>query len=346
MNKKAFTLIELVAILALISLIATLTFRVVTNRIKNSQERLYNSLISDLKKAGENYMNDNSEIDRYHLNTMCISIEELQTKNYLDKDVIKNPKNNQVMDGSIKITYNEEINQYEFEYVEQCIKKTVTPFIETILNNEKLKVVANGDGLYETTDSYVFKGNNPNNYFRVGSTYWRIIEIDKTTNIVKMIKLADNQQQWPTKGLSDYLNSEFTTGTSYDSLKEYIKTNSKWNTGQTDKLDTALTVKSVEKQSNEFYTIGLLSLGEYLDASLDKNCYRTNNCTSYLTTSKKYWLANPKDGNQQWYVDGSAVKGSIVPATQMMHIYPTIQLIPSTSVSGTGTEADPYMLAE
>lgn len=344
MNKKGFTLIELISIIVLISIVASITFGVVTKKIKQSKESLYNTLIADIEKAGEKYMLEHADVDKYHLNTLCIDIPTLQENDYIDKGNIKNPKNGQKLTGYVKVTYDNSKNQYEFKYSESCTQSIVTPLVETIINNEEIKVVGNTDGLYETTDDYIYRGNNPNNYLSLNGSNtpeWRIISIDKKNNMIKAIKIKDNQQQWPQNGLSDYLNSDYESGSTYESFKQLINTNSKWNTGKIDKLDTAVTIKSIEKQSNDYYTIGLLSVGEYIDASLNKNCYSSNNCSSYLTTGKKYWLTNKTSDDKQWYVDNNEIK-NISPTDQLYHIYPVLYLTVNASFNGDGTISNPY----
>ena len=64
MNKKGFTLVELLSILFLIAIIATISFRLVTTRIKSSKEKAYNILVSDLERAGERYMLEHKEVDK------------------------------------------------------------------------------------------------------------------------------------------------------------------------------------------------------------------------------------------------------------------------------------------
>lgn len=343
MNKKGFTLVELLAVIILLAIIAVISFAVVTDRIKDSRQRLYNVLVHDLEKAGEDYMLDNSNIDKYHLNTLCVSIQQLQEKNYLTKDSIVNPMTKQDMQGYIKIQYDTTVNQYKYTYIDECTDKIVKPIVETVLENEQIKVSGTQDGLYETIDKYVFKGNNPNNYIKIGGNTWRIVDIDKTTNMAKIIDLKDNQQQWPTNGLLDYLNSDFDSGSTYENLKTITNENSKWNTGKIEKLDTAVSIKSVEKQSSEYNTVGLLTVGEYIEASTDKECYSSNDCSSYLTTGKKYWLLNKLDDNKEWYVDDDELKNITVPTTEMYHIYPVVYLNVNTSVTGSGTETDPYI---
>ena len=344
MNKKGFTLIELIAILTIIALVATITFGVVTKRIADSKQSLYDNLIKDLEKAGEKYMMEHNDVDKYHLNTLCLSISDLQNNNYIEKGVIKNPKTKQELTGYVKVTYNNQKNQYEFEFSESCTNNIVTPLIETILNNEEVKVTGTTAGLYETTDSYVFKGENPNNYISLNGSNtpeWRIISIDKNTNVAKVIKLADNPQDWPEDGINEYLNSDYESGSTYESFKDLIIPNAKWNVGKIDKLDTAVTIKSIEKQSNDYSTISLLSIGEYIDASVDKDCYSKNNCLSYLTTTKNYWLINKTSDDKQWFVTGRAMT-VLQPTNQIFHFYPVLYLTPNASFEGEGTLTNPY----
>ena len=347
MNKKGFTLIELIATIALISIIFVISFRVITNKIKNSQQSLYDVLISDIKKAAEKYMIDNNETDKYHLNTLCISISDLKDKGYLKKKEIKNPKTKQEMNGFVKVQYDENKKQYVYDYMDACTPNIVAPAIETILNNETVKVINDNAGLYETNDEYIYKGENPNNYIQLNTIKWRIISIDKTTNMMKIINLTDNPKQWPESGLIESLNDDYESGTTYESFKSMISPNTKWNTGKVEKLDSAISIKSVEKQGSEYHTIGLLTVGEYIDASLNKNCYLTNNCTSYLTTSKKYWLLNKVNDSKEWYVDNNQLKNITVPISSSQvdyHIYPVLYLKINASITGHGTEVDPYVL--
>lgn len=344
MNKKGFTLIELISVIALIAIVSTLVFKVVTDKIQNSKKALYENLISDLEKAGEKYMLEHNDVDKYHLNTLCIDIPTLQENNYIEKGKIKDPRTKEELSGYVKVTYDNSKNQYEFKYTETCTQNLVTPLVETILNNEDIKVTGNTDGLYETTDSYVYRGTNPNNYLSLnGNTAdWRIVSIDKSTNMIKAVTLKDQIQPVTPEGLFTYVNRFYDSGTTYESFKDLIKTNSKWNTGKIDKLDSTETIKSVEKQSSEFHTIGLLTMGDYLDASLDKNCYSSNDCTSYLTTSKNFWLINTTSDNKQWYVENNTIKNTDEPNSKLFHVYPVLYLTVNTSLTGDGTPTNPY----
>lgn len=348
MNNKGFTLVELLSIIVIISFIAAFSFSVVTKKIKESKEKLYDSLINDIEEAGKKYMlQQETSLDQYHTNTLCITIEQLQNAGHLEKGEIKNPKNNEVLSGFVQIQYDDNNNQYRYTYVDTCTPVSITPAFQTILDNENLKVINSTDGLYETSDSYVFKGTNPNNYIRFNSSLWRIVSIDKETNMVKIINLNGSQQTWQENGMIEYLNNDYTNGSTYsDETKNLINNNSKWNAGKLDKIDSILSLKSQEKQVKEYHTIGLLNVSEYIDASLVNDCYLTNNCTSYLSKNSNYYLYNNTNDNKVWYVGSDNKLNTISPTSETLYnLYPVLNLKLKTNISnGDGTELSPYEL--
>ena len=109
-----------------------------------------------------------------------------------------------------------------------------------------------------------------------------------------------------------------------------------------------MTLKSIEKQSNSYNTIGLLTVGEYIDASLDKDCYNTNNCISYLSTistKTNYWLLNKTSDGKSWYITAENKIASSIADSQIYNIYPCLFLKLNTQIdSGDGTYSEPYKL--
>ena len=57
MNKKAFTLVELIAIILVLSIILTVTFTSLSKSLSNSNDKEYQTLIKNLEMAAENYAN-------------------------------------------------------------------------------------------------------------------------------------------------------------------------------------------------------------------------------------------------------------------------------------------------
>ncbi|MBP3461399.1 MAG: prepilin-type N-terminal cleavage/methylation domain-containing protein [Bacilli bacterium] len=354
MNKKGFTLVELIAVIVIIAIIATISFQAVNNRIKNSEEKLYETQKNNIIDAAKKYMlENNGKIDSDHINTICVYISTLQSKGFLDSGKIINPKTKEDMaaigsngnsKGVVRVKFNFENNQYEYVYTDLCSSNIVTPIYKTVLDNEELKVINKDDGLYETTDSYVYKGSNPKNYIKFNNKIWRIVSIDKETKRAKIINLDGSQINWPEKGIIDYLNNDFLEGTTYKDVKDYINTNSKWNKGNIDSLDSSLSIISLEKQSNDYKTIGLLTVGEYIDASLNKDCYKENECTSYLNNSKVYWLLNKTNDNKQWYINNGKLLNKEASTTDLYNVYPVLYLNLNTQIDGKGTESEPYVV--
>ena len=199
------------------------------------------------------------------------------------------------------------------------------------------------DGTEDNNLRYI--GANPNNYVRFNNSVWRIIGIDKESNRVKIINLNGSQHTWQQDGMIDYLNNDFTSGTTYsEDDKEMISNNSKWNNGKVDTLESSLTLKSIEKQSEDFKTIGLLTVSEYVDASLDKECYLNNTCSSYLSKNSNYYLYNNTSDNKTWYVKNDNKLATILPTNETLYnVYPVLYLNLKVMVTnGNGTELSPY----
>ena len=349
MKKKGFTLIELIMVIVIISVVAMISFQTITKKINQSKEKAYNIQFNNFKDSAKNYMLENKSDDKYHLNTICISLKALQNKGYLKKGELKNPKTNEVIDRSknyIKVKYNLEKNQYEYDFTDNCTEEKLTLASTKIIESEDVKINSETDGLYEQTDAYVYKGVNPNNYIEFNNKIWRIVSIDKETMKIKIINLEDNQQEVKENGFIKDLNSLYETGTTYsEKIKEKIDENSKWNQGVVDSLDSSQVVKSLEKQSNDYNTIGLLNVGEYLDSSLDKECYNKNECSSYLSLGKNYWLLNKTSDNKTWYISDENKIEKAEEKSQLYNIYPCLYLKLDTQIkSGTGTKTDPYKL--
>ena len=116
MNKKAFTLIELLAVITILGIVSLITVPVVIGVISKSKENLYNSQVSYIEKASKKWSVDN--INSLPENgSICVKLSTLKDLGYL-KDNPKNLKTDSIMTGGVKITYLENYQQYEFKYKE------------------------------------------------------------------------------------------------------------------------------------------------------------------------------------------------------------------------------------
>lgn len=122
MNKKGFTLIELIAVITIIALLAVIIVPTINSSISNSKQAAYETQISQIEDAAKKYMINNSELLPNSGNTTKININTLVKEGFLSKkdNKIINPINNNEMNGCIHINYSEEYNQYIYEYKETC----------------------------------------------------------------------------------------------------------------------------------------------------------------------------------------------------------------------------------
>ena len=118
LNKKGFTLVELIATIVVLSIVVSIGSYSITNIIKNAKEKDYNLLINNIKDAAETYYQECKYSDNTGNNTgidcnIDPTLKDLITYGYLkgngtdDKKMnITNPKDdNDISDCKISINY-------------------------------------------------------------------------------------------------------------------------------------------------------------------------------------------------------------------------------------------------
>lgn len=110
MNKKAFTLVELIAIILVLSIILTVAFTSLSKSLSNSNDKEYQTLIKNLEMAAENYTNlpgKYREIDKLlkEGKRVTINITDLIESEIIDQIPI-NPKTNKETSGYILVEKN------------------------------------------------------------------------------------------------------------------------------------------------------------------------------------------------------------------------------------------------
>lgn len=122
MENKGFSLVELLAVIILLGILAVILVPNMYSHLQKSRDDLYNAQVNIIKEAAENYVADNIE------NIICsssgqnteISLSILQSGGYLKED-IKNPKTNKSFDSkqTVKVTCIEKANSQtgNFDYI-------------------------------------------------------------------------------------------------------------------------------------------------------------------------------------------------------------------------------------
>lgn len=110
MNKKGFTMIELLAVIVLLASIALIVTPLVTNSVKKGEETLNKQTKSNIVAAGKNWFNDNKD---KIVNNNCVSVNTLVDNGYLDSSI------EDVYKSKYVIVLSEE-NAYYYKYSDTC----------------------------------------------------------------------------------------------------------------------------------------------------------------------------------------------------------------------------------
>lgn len=119
-NKKGFTLVEIIGVIAVLSVIMLVTVPSILRTLKKSENEKYEAFLQNLYLATENYIVQNSTMYpelKTVGGTTTVSIKVLREEKLVKKQVI-NPKTNEnILDTQgIKVTVqNDKTNQYSFE---------------------------------------------------------------------------------------------------------------------------------------------------------------------------------------------------------------------------------------
>lgn len=171
MKKNGFTLVELMAVLIILSVLGMIIIPIVENSINSGKNELYVAQLDSIKASLKKYAvsNINSKIKNVGDN-IFLSLYQLKIENYLALD-IKDPRTETLLPNDMLLRIHKESKNYTYEVLETSGTKvtekeynTNTPIIETEIvsyycgsSNEELTNLIN--------DYKVNKGNVKITYY-------------------------------------------------------------------------------------------------------------------------------------------------------------------------------------
>lgn len=235
------------------------------------------------------------------------------------------------------------------------------------------KPVTSGNGLYEMNGEHVFRGDTVNNYVKLSKGLFRIIKITSENKILLIPEFNNNYYDvWDDRYNSDISYSAGINAYRPSRMKDILanvyagKEKELILLDDTDKQKLTTFPLCIGKRSQEEVNntgaiecadvlenqiIGLLTVSDYLNASLDTNCTKTvsKSCQNYNYLKIKditWWLASATNANTSdvYYVNQ---EGYILTsnASSLNIVRPTIMLNNNVMIrSGKGTESDPFIL--
>lgn len=117
MTKRGFTLVELLAVLTILGLLALLITPTVFNAVNKFKEEAYEKQVLTIEAAAGDFTSDHlTELPGNFGDTIYITLGDLKAEGYLDKD-IKHPKTNAYLPNDALIKIMRKKNDYKVEYV-------------------------------------------------------------------------------------------------------------------------------------------------------------------------------------------------------------------------------------
>lgn len=224
-------------------------------------------------------------------------------------------------------------------------------------------MVSTGEGLYEYLGSYIYRGENPRNYIKLGDRLYQIVQLNDDGTIQIISRAKDERVVWDnrynetreeTDGINDYRLSRIR-----DSLLDYMNSNT-FNDKQRNMLEPySLCIGKVAREETvslgmecsdvlEGQVAGILPVSSYTYASLDPACKTVldGSCQNYnyLEVDYNWWTSTAvADNTYQVYSVG---KGAYyTKSVSNAYIREYLRLTENTVyVSGEGTFDKPYII--
>jgi len=121
MNKKGFTLVELLAVIVILGLLIAIISPAVMNLLNDSKDSLSQNQIDMIIMASKKYMIEHNELLPEEGSSYSVSISDLINSGVIDNEKVIDPKTKAIMAGCVVVSYSSSYNQYEYNYTNNCL---------------------------------------------------------------------------------------------------------------------------------------------------------------------------------------------------------------------------------
>lgn len=155
MKNKGFTLVEMIAVIVVLSIIITITIPIVVNRIESSKQKSYDVQIKEIERAAESWAGDLKYLDSLPDqvgDSITLNLADLKIAGLLKIDIV-NPLTNKSFPNDMIITIKKLQNQYEIKVIEDS-GTDITE--DNIIVKDSPVIILNGQYLtyLELNDTY------------------------------------------------------------------------------------------------------------------------------------------------------------------------------------------------
>lgn len=119
MNKKAFTLTELIGVITILGLIAIIVFPPLLKQIKKTQSTIDEATKKLIIAGASNYVDENkNKFSKISENVYCITLQTLVDDNKVSKDLTDSEGKELNLNRYVKVGVLN--NQYTYDIVDSC----------------------------------------------------------------------------------------------------------------------------------------------------------------------------------------------------------------------------------
>ena len=305
MKKNAFTLIELLAVIAILTIIMVISVPQLITSIKNKKTDALEKTKDLLTSAARNYVID------YELKVpTSISIETLCKNDYLECP-IKNPIDNSNLNGYVNVDDNK---VYVYSDTRDYI--TIRDYIIDLYNDESLRT-SNGLKKDNTVDTNIrYYGSDPNNYVRFNNELWRIIGV--FGNNVKLVRSESlGSLSWDSSdssinkgnGINQWGKSTYGDGSYYEGADLQVYLNKMYYGGDT-------TVTCYDGYQNSTITCPTNTLDRTAKLLIDKHTWSLGAIEMSIEDTISFYNAERGTANGKTCTSGNYCNDSVIRTTK------------------------------
>lgn len=116
--KKGFTLVELLAIIVLLGVVALIVYPIVTDQIDIAKNKAYEQSVNSIEEAAKRYGTTN--MLGYSTDEQILQLSTLVSSGLLDEDDLINPKTEEKMTGCVYYKWDDTNKVYNYRYEPNC----------------------------------------------------------------------------------------------------------------------------------------------------------------------------------------------------------------------------------
>ena len=166
-NKRGFTLIEVISVLAIMGLLATIIVASYMTLIKSSRKGLNEEQKSRLVEVAKNVSLNNKtclELAKNATDGVKITLDQMKKNGYIANNQLKDLEDDTLLNSCIVITWDEVYNKFDYAYSEECSKPQ-----SCIVTAESEKVIVSSFYVGESNTNYINQ-RNANYYMRYSAS--------------------------------------------------------------------------------------------------------------------------------------------------------------------------------